>query len=135
MTSVVKIGPLAAAALLAAVPAMADTRPMPDYFVSALVATSAAQALALSCAEISVNPVAVVKASETLLSKLQADGFDPNDPSAGMDNGEAELGAAQQAFMDKHQLDGAASGAVCAAGRAEISEGTEIGNLLVEVPE
>ena len=134
MSSAVKFGPLAAA-MLVAVPAMADTRPMPDYFVSALVATSAAQALALSCAELSVDPVAIVKASETLFTQLEEDGFDPNDPSAGMDNGDVELGAAQQAFMDKHQLDGAGSDVVCAAGRAEMFEGTEIGLLLVEVPQ
>ena len=133
MSNAMKIGPLATALLVAA-PAMADTRPMPDYFVSALVATSAAQALALSCADLSVDPVAVVKASEGLLTKLEANGFDVNDPSSGMESGEAELGAAQQAFMDKHQLDGATSDAVCAAGRAEMSEGTEIGLLLVEVP-
>ncbi|SHE46180.1 hypothetical protein BDE40_1663 [Litoreibacter halocynthiae] len=135
MSSAVKFGPLATAAVLAAVPAMADTRPMPDYFVSALVATSAAQALALSCAELSVDPVAIVKASEKLFTQLEEDGFDPSDPSAGMDNGDAELGAAQQAFMDKHQLDGAGSELVCAAGRSEMSEGTEIGLLLVEVPQ
>ncbi len=58
MSSAVKFGSLAAAFLVAA-PAVADTRPMPDYFVSALVATSAAQSLALSCAELSVAPVAV----------------------------------------------------------------------------
>ena len=135
MSSVINLGPLATVAILAAVPALAETRPMPDYFVSALVATSAAQALALSCSELSVDPVAIVKASEALFDKLEADGFDPNDPSAGMDNGDAKLGAAQQVFMDKYQLDGATGDAVCAAGRAEMSEGTEIGALLVEVPQ
>ncbi|SFR54363.1 DUF5333 family protein [Litoreibacter janthinus] len=134
MSSVVKFGPFAAAASLAAAPAMSETRMMPDYFVSALVATSAAQALALSCAELSVDPVAVVQASEALLGKLEADGFDPNDPSAQMESGEDRLSAVQQAFMDKHQLEGASGDAVCAAGRAEMSEGTEIGSLLVEVP-
>ncbi|WP_394196286.1 DUF5333 family protein [Litoreibacter albidus] len=133
MSSVVKFGPLAAAAVLAAAPVMADTRPMPDYFVSALVATSAAQALALSCPTISVDPVAVVKASEVLLSQLEADGFDANDPSADMESGEDRLSEAQAAFMDKHQLEGASGEAVCDAGRAEISQKTDIGALLVEV--
>jgi len=134
MSSAMKFGPLAAA-FLAVTPAMSETRPMPEYFVNALVATSAAQALALACAELSVDPIAVVSASETLLNQLEADGFDPNDPSAGMDDGETELDSAQQVFMDKYQLDGATSDAVCAAGRAEISEGTAIGSLLVEVSE
>ena len=135
MSSAMKFGPIAFAALVVAAPAMADTRPMPDYFVSALVATSAAQALALSCKELSVDPVAVVKASEGLLNKLEADGFDPIDPIAGMESGEARLTDAQTAFMDKHQLEGATSEVVCAAGRSEISEGSEIGALLVEVSE
>lgn len=135
MSSAVKFGSITAAALLAAAPVMADTRPMPDYFVSALVATSAAQALALSCNELSVDPVAVVKASEVLLTKLEADGFDPTDPSAQMESGEARLTEAQKAFMDKHQLEGASGEAVCAAGRSEISQGTEIGTMLVEVSE
>ncbi len=135
MSSALKFGPIAAAALCAAAPAMADTRPMPEYFVSALVATSAAQALALSCPELSVDPVAVVKASEGLMTKLEADGFDLNDPSAQMESGEAELTKAQTAFMDKHQLEGASGEAVCTAGRSEISQGTEIGTLLVEVSE
>lgn len=117
---------------LAATPAMAEMRPMPDYFVTALVATSAAQAVALSCPRLSVNPVAAVRASERLLAQLEADGFDPGDPASGMDAGTDALLASQQAFMDKHGLDGAGADQVCAAGLREISEGTAIGQLLVE---
>ena len=133
MSSAMKFGPVVAAAFMAAGSAMADTRPMPDYFVSALVATSAAQALALSCDELNVDPLAVAKAYDVLLDKLEADGFDPLAPAADMDSGEAELAEAQKAFMDKHQLEGATGETVCAAGRSEIAEKSKIGTLLVEV--
>ncbi|WP_298257145.1 DUF5333 family protein [uncultured Litoreibacter sp.] len=133
MSSVVKFGPFAAATFLVAAPALADMRPMPDYFVSALVATSAAQSLALSCAELRVDPLAVIQASEALQMKLEADGFNSKDPFVDMESGEAQLTKAQQVFADKHQLETASGEAVCAAGRSEISQGSDIGALLVEV--
>lgn len=132
MSGAVKIWTLAAAALVA-MPALADTRPMPDYFVGALVATSAAEAVALSCPQLSIDPVAVVKSSETLLSQLETDGFNVSNPSVEMESGDDKLAAAQQVFMDKHALEGASSEVVCAAGRAEIADGSAIGLLLVEV--
>lgn len=120
------------AAVFAAGPAMAELREMPDYFVAALVSTSAAQAVALSCPTISVNPVAAVQASQVLLDQLEADGVDVSDPAADFLPGDDKLAAAQSAFMDKHQLEGANADAVCDAGRAEIAEATAIGALLLE---
>lgn len=125
-----KIWILGAACL--AGPAMAELREMPDYFVEALVSTSAAQAVALSCAAISINPVSAVQASEALLIQLEADGVDVSDPSASFTSGDDKLAAAQAVFMNKHQLEGAGMDAVCAAGRSEIAEMTAIGLLLVE---
>lgn len=119
------------AGVLLAGPAIAELREMPDYFVDALVATSTAQAVALSCPKLSVNPIAVVQASDALLEQLQADGVDVADPSSSFLPGDDKLAAAQAAFMDKHTLEGAGADAVCAAGRAEIDEGTAIGQLLV----
>jgi len=125
-----KIWTFTAAALFAG-PATAELREMPDYFVEALVATSTAQAVALSCPALSVNPIAAVQASDGLLAKLQADGIDVSDPASSFLPGDDKLAAAQTAFMDKHALDGAGAEAVCAAGKAEIAEGTSIGALLV----
>lgn len=119
--------------LLVATPAMAELRPAPDYFVGALIATEIAQAIAINCPVLSVNPKAAHIMSEDVLGWLEADGFDLADPTAGMQDANDRLNALQAMFMEKHQLAGANSDKVCAAGKLEMAAETDIGNLLVEV--
>ena len=124
---------LAALACLAT-PVLAQERPAPDYFLDAVLAMDTSQRLAVSCPAVSVNPAAAAKYSQDVLDRLTADGFDLSVPGMGMESAEAPLAARQQAFMAKHGLsDGAAQDVVCAAARAEIAEGTQIGQLLIEV--
>ena len=120
-------------ALLASPAAAQELREMPDYFAEALVSVSAAQAIAQSCPTITVNPVNAVKASEELLTRLAEDGFDPNDPSSGMLPGDQKIAKLQSGFLEQHGLsEGAGSSAACAAGKFEIGQNSEIGNLLLD---
>lgn len=124
------------ACALCATPAWADLRPAPGYFLDAIVATSTAQQLALSCPEVSIDPVIIGKASGAVLTQLEADGFDVNAADMGMLDASADIQARQEAFVAKHGLaEGASTEAVCAAARAEMADGTDIGTYLVEVAE
>ncbi len=124
---------LSASVMAAATPAMAELRQAPDYFIGALIATEIAQAIAINCPVLSVNPQAAQKMSEDVMNWLAEDGFDEADPTAEMENPNDQLNALQARFMDKHQLAGAGADKVCAAGKAEMADETDIGNLLVEV--
>ena len=130
-----RVSAICGAAMLVATPAAADLRPAPDYFIGALIASEVAQAVALNCPVLSVNPSAAQKMSEDVIGWLEADGFDPADPTSEMEDATDRLRALQASFMDKHQLAGANSDQVCEAGRREIADGTDIGRLLVEVSE
>lgn len=111
-----------------------DPRPSPQYFVDTAFETSTAQALALSCATLSVDLGAMARRTEGTLQQLTDDGFTPDNLSARMADPTDAIAALQTAFMAKHGLaDGAPETAVCAAGRAEIAEGTPVGALLLEV--
>ena len=120
------------AALLAG-PAWAQDRAAPGYYIEALVATTAAQQLALACPQVSVNPVNAKLYAEEVMARLEADGFDLTAPDLGMSDATGALEAQRLAFLNRHGLgEGAAQDVVCTAARAEIAEGGAIGHLLLE---
>jgi hypothetical protein len=124
--------------LALAAPAVAQTpRPAPAYFVDAAHDLTAANALAVSCSAISVNPVATAARSQDVMDRLAADGFDVGAPLAGQMADPVEVFAERRAdLLERHGLnDAAPEDAVCAAARAEIAGGTGIGALLLEVGE
>ena len=132
------------AAILAASPAAAqddaaeeiELRPAPVYFIAATIASTTAQEVARGCPALSLDPPKVQALSERVLARLQEDGFDISRADGGMLPTAMAFSEAQQTFLLKHGLTGViTTDLVCAAGRAEIAEGTELGNLLVEVPE
>lgn len=119
---------------LIAVPALADRVPAPDYFVASAFATSTAQALAVSCSTLSIDPVAMARHTDEVLAALDADGFTQDNLAERMADPSQAIGLLQAAFLDRHALaDGAAEDAVCAAGLREIAESTALGGLLTEV--
>ncbi|TFL20227.1 DUF5333 family protein [Jannaschia formosa] len=128
---------LAAILLLTALPAAAqELRPIPGYFVEAAMQTSTANVLAVHCGRLSVDPVAAAQLSDRVLSRLNEEGITPRILAEETEDPTAAIAALQDAFVAKHGLaDGAPEEAVCAAGLAEIAEGTGIGALLVEVEE
>lgn len=128
----------AAAILLAATaPALAeDAAPAPDYFVTTVMETSTAQQLAVSCPTLSVHLGRMAERTEAVLAQLTEEGFAPENLLARMEDPADRIAILQNLFMDKHGLkeDGSTT-AVCAAGQAEIAEGTGIGALLIGVAE
>ena len=109
-------------------------RPAPDYFVQTVVATTTAQQIARSCRTLSLNLATVQPATTALLQRLDSDGFDISRADAGMEEPTDRFTALQEAFLVKHGLsEGIGEDEVCAAGRAEIDEGTEIGTYLTVV--
>lgn len=125
----------ALAALLVALPAGAqELRPAPGYFVTAVVEVMAAQQIANGCPALSLDVDAVREGTGALMDRLQSDGFDTSREDAGMLPSREAFAVEQQAFMDKHGfVEGEiTSSNVCAAGRAEIAEGSAIGSYLVE---
>ena len=123
------------AALALALPAVAQDRvPAPRYFVETAMETSTAQVLAVNCPTLSIDPVAMARRSEVALKRLTDDGFTPENLMERMEDPSAEIAVLQDAFVAKHGLsDGADQNTVCAAGKAEIAEGSAIGALLLEV--
>lgn len=110
-------------------------RPAPDYYVNAIIDITIAQTLARSCTTISLDPPKFEQLTDAVLAQLTDDGFDPDRPHEQMVDPGEQFAALQTAFMDKHALvEGIGEAEVCAASKAEIAEGTGIGNLLIEVP-
>lgn len=108
----------------------------PEYFVATAMETSTAQVLAISCPTLSVDLGAMARRTETALNQLTEDGFTPETLEQKLEDPTDAIAERQDAFMAKHGLEtGAEQSAVCAAGRAEIEEGTAIGALLLEVEE
>ncbi len=125
--------------ILAAAPVFAqdagELRPAPDWFVEAVVAVTTAEQLARSCAALSLEGQTVHEATTAVMVRLEEDGFDTARPDGGMEPSAEAFRERQEAFMDKHGLTGEITVAmVCAAGRAEIAEGSVIGGYLVEMP-
>ena len=112
-----------------------ELRPAPDYFVGVLFATEFAEAIAANCPELRMNVSVAKTMSENVLIWLEQDGFDKSNPAAEMIDATPRLRALQERLIEKHQLAGANAEQVCAAGRAEMTAETDIGNLLVEVSE
>jgi hypothetical protein len=106
----------------------------PSYFVETVVATTTAQALAQSCPTLSLNPVTVASGTDDVLARLTADGLDPTQSGAWQEDANRQMQEMQTAFVAKHRLSEPNEDLVCAAGLAEIAEGSEIGRYLVEVP-
>lgn len=114
----------------------AERRPAPDYFVATAFELQAAQAVALACPTLSIDPLAMGRRTEEALSRLTEDGFTPETIETAMEDPTEAIAALQDAFLAEHDLaDGASPGTVCAAGRAERAAGSPIGALLVEVTE
>lgn len=110
------------------------SRPAPDYFVTGAFETSTAQILALSCPSLSVDLGAMARRSGEVLDRLTADGFTPRTLESDMSDPAPAIAALQDAFRTRRGLpDGASEAEVCAAGAAEIAEGTGIGALLLEL--
>jgi hypothetical protein len=130
------LGLAVTAALLAAGAAQAqDLKPAPAYYLDAVVAFTAAEALARSCSTVSVDPVQATAESGRLLDQLRADGFDTTRADAGMEDPTEALNARLTGLMEKHGLAaGATEAQVCAAARAEMAEGGMLAGFLVEVP-
>ncbi len=123
-----------AALLISALPVVAEQVPAPEYFVTASMESSTAQALAVSCTTLSVDPIAMTRLSEDVLEQLGEDGFLPDNIAERMADPSGAIADLQSAFLARHDLaDGAPEAQVCAAGRREIADGTGIGRLLVEV--
>lgn len=132
-STVIRLPAYVLASLLAASPVWAEKRAAPDYFVGAIISTDVAQAIAVNCPKLSVNPAVAQAMSENVMTWLSEDGFDDADPVSEMVDFSDRLFALQERFMEKHNLRGANSAKVCAAGFKEIEAKTDIGNLLVEV--
>ena len=114
---------------------VAADRPAPAYYLDALINTTTAQQLALACPSLSVDLAVMAQASGVVINRLEADGFTMTAEQTGMRPSEDALATRQQAFVAKHGLDQPTSERVCAAGKAEIAEGTVMGSYLVEVKE
>lgn len=123
------------ACALGALPALAEElRPAPDHFVQTAFATTTAQALALACPTLSFEILRAAQESGRVMGLLAQEGFDPERLSEQMIDPAPRFAELRAAFLEKHGLaDGAPAEAVCAAGRAEIAEGSAIGGYLVEV--
>jgi len=124
------------ALLLAMQPVWAEERPRPapEYFLQMVLATTTAQQLALACPSLSFEIVSASRDSGAVLSQLEADGFDGDLLEEQMVDPTPIFEARQAAFLAKHGLtEGAAQERVCAAGVAEIADGSAIGTYLVEV--
>lgn len=111
----------------------AADRPAPDYYLEALINTTTAQQLALSCPTLSVDLAVMADASGVVINRLEADGFTMTAEQTGMSASTDALAARQQVFVTKHGLDTPTPALVCAAGKAEIAEGTVMGSFLIEV--
>lgn len=125
----------AVALTVLALPAAAQEQvPAPEYFVTSAMATSTAQILAVNCPTLSINPGAMTTESAGVLERLERDGFTAETLVERMENPADRIAVLQEAFLAKHDLaEGATAETVCAAGLREISEGTVIGALLLEV--
>lgn len=126
--------PMVIALALVPVEALAqDLRPTPDYFAEAVFEMSTAQALALSCSRISLDPVAAAARSERLLTALERDGFSLDAPQDQMDDPDAAIRALQTAFVERYALVNPGEQRVCDVAAAEIEAGTGIGLLLADI--
>lgn len=122
--------------ILSGTVAAAQDREAPEYFLDAVIATSTAQTLALSCDAVSLNPVNTAQLSQRVLVQLEADGFDTSREDLGMADASDALAERQDAFVEKHGLNtDAGEDSVCAAAEAEIDEGSAIGKLLLALDE
>ncbi|MEO1579874.1 MAG: DUF5333 family protein [Pseudomonadota bacterium] len=117
-------------------PAIAQTelRPTPEYFAEAVFDMSMAQALARSCATISVDPIRSGARAEALLGQLSDDGFDATAPHEQMDDPDGAIEVLQLAFVERYDLNAPGEEQVCEVAMAEMTAESGIGLLLVEVP-
>lgn len=111
----------------------ASERPAPEYYLDALIDTTTAQQLALACPTLSVNLPRVAQATGDVIARLEEDGFTMTAEQTGMEDATDALASRQNAFVSKYGLQDPSAEAVCAAGRAEIQEGTVMGSYLIEV--
>jgi len=126
---------LATALVLPAAVSAQDLRPAPAYFPETLVAINLAEALALACRSVGVDLFATQNAVMELEEKLETDGFDPDNPFAGMIDPAPMMRDLQQAFLDKYPIEGGSEAEVCTAANQEIAEETAIGKYLIADPE
>ena len=122
------------AVALSLAPGMAsaeDLRPAPEYYVETLFALTMAEALATSCSTMGMDLLAAGAATGELQDKLEADGFDRDQPFAQMIDPAPALRALQEAFLEKHpDLAAPDEAQVCAVARAELEQETRVGRYL-----
>ena len=124
---------IASVCMIGANAVSAADRPAPAYYLEALIDTTTAQQLALSCPSLSVDLAVMAEATGVVINRLEADGFTMTAEQTGMLSSEDALTARQQVFVAKHGLETPTPDLVCAAGKAEIAEGTVMGSFLIEV--
>lgn len=125
---------IAALALIASPAFAQEAVPAPEFFIVSAMATSTAQILAVNCPTLSINPGAMTAEASGVLERLEQAGFTAENLVERMEDPADRIAVLQDAFLAKHDLSGGASSeTVCAAGLREISEGTVIGALLLEV--
>jgi len=113
--------------------APAPLRPAPEYFLTALTDLNLAQALATQCETLSIDPQKATELTDGVLEKLEADGFDTQDPVSQMTDSGATLMALQQAFVDRHDLAGAERSDYCAAGELDLAADIGPGQYLTKI--
>ncbi len=132
----VTIAVFAAGAATAQSAEEADLRPAPDWFVAAVVNLTTAEQLVRSCPSLSLDGQAAQAHTAEVLARLDAEGFDTSRPDGGMAPSREAFVELQAAFVARHGLEGdVTEEMVCAAGRAEIADGTGIGGFLTEAGE
>lgn len=109
-----------------------ELRAAPAYYTDTVFAVSMAEALAKGCAALGLNFFEVQTQLETLEAKLGEDGFDINTPFEQMVDPTPVFAGMQQSFLAKYPIEGAPEAEVCAAGRTERRDGTQIGALLID---
>jgi hypothetical protein len=112
-----------------------ELRPAPAYFLEALTDLNLAQALATQCDTLSIDPVVAQGLTDSVLERLEADGFDPNDPVSQMQDSAPDLATLQQAFVERHNLTGTQRAAYCEAGLTDLLNQTGPGQYLTAVIE
>ncbi|MEL6688964.1 MAG: DUF5333 family protein [Pseudomonadota bacterium] len=111
-------------------PAAAETV-APDYYAEALFAVSTAETLVNFCPEIGLDTAALNTAAEAVLNRLADDGIG-GDAIVSLSGVEPAVAELQAAFTERHGLSEPSESAICAAARAEMAEGSAIGQILTE---
>ena len=103
----------------------------PDYYSEALFAVSTAETLVNFCPGIGLDTAALNAAAEAVLNRLAADGI-AGDAIVSLSGVQPAVAVLQAAFTERHGLAEPSEAAICAAARAEMADGSAIGQILTE---